>query len=126
LSAHGGAPAALIIQINQSSRTEGNATYYLKVIFKVLSVVTNEPRSGRELLPELTMLLTENQAAERTCPLSMANPEGAQRCRASACQAWRYRSAPDANGFINPQRDASGGTATGYCGLVGGRPWESH
>jgi hypothetical protein len=75
-------------------------------------------------LPELTMVLSSDDAARRLCPLSMANPEGPQPCRASECMAWRWRSIRDADGFRNTQHDAN--FATGYCSVGNDRPHESH
>jgi hypothetical protein len=86
-----------------------------------------EPASaGKVFYPELTMLLTEAESSRRICPLTLANPEGASTCRGSGCLAWRYRSAIDADGFRGTQHTADQGAATGYCGLVGGNPHESH
>jgi hypothetical protein len=59
-------------------------------------------------LAELTMVMTQDEASKRYCPISMADNKS--RCEASGCHAWRWRSRTG-----EPQHDAR--IATGYCGM---------
>jgi hypothetical protein len=57
-------------------------------------------------LAELTMVMTQDEAFKRRCPLSVADGY----CEGSGCHGWRWRSRTG-----EPQYDAR--IATGYCGI---------
>jgi hypothetical protein len=55
-------------------------------------------------LPELTMVMTQDEAGKRYCPVSMAGDRS--RCEGSGCHGWRW---------LPGQRDAR--VAKGFCGM---------
>jgi hypothetical protein len=66
-----------------------------------VTLLINEPGKGREL----TMVMNQDEAEKRICPLSMA--DGGHNCRASACHGWRW---------LPKQHDAR--TAVGFCAMA--------
>ena len=84
----------------------------------------NEPAKAGRYFPELTMVISQDEAGRRFCPLSMNSETGPSHCHGSACMAWRWHSIRDAEGHRNTQHDAR--EATGYCGVAGGYPETSH
>jgi hypothetical protein len=71
---------------------------HFKVPFKT-NVISPEAN-----LPELTMILTTDEAEKRYCPMAISDR---LHCQASACHGWRW---------LPGQRNVQ--TARGYCGMV--------
>jgi hypothetical protein len=56
-------------------------------------------------LAELSMVMTQDEAGKRYCPISMA--DGRSYCEGSGCMGWRW---------LPNQRDVY--TAKGFCGMA--------